>query len=97
MRPLVLLTAPDCHLCAHGRQVLGQLAGEGLLSWREVDADSDEGRRLSPAAPPLRPVLLDANGRVLAYGRLSQRRLARQLGRARSHAEPSLTTKGPIR
>lgn len=96
-KPYTLLTAPDCHLCAHGREVLDRLANEGLLGWREVDANSGEGRRLSQAAPPLRPVLLDPDGRVLAYGRLSQRRLARQLERAMGHAEPSLTTKGPIR
>ena len=96
-KPYTLLTAPDCHLCAHGREVLDRLANEGLLGWREVDANSGEGRRLSQAAPPLRPVLLDPDRRVLAYGRLSQRRLARQLERAMGHAEPSLTTKGPIR
>ena len=77
MRPVILLTAPDCHLCEHGREVLGQLASEGLLSWRAVEADSDEGRALAAAAPPLRPVLLDADGRVVAYGRLSARRLRR--------------------
>jgi hypothetical protein len=51
----------------------------GLLSWHEVDADSDERRRLAPSAPPLRPVLFDPDGRVIAYGRLSAKRLRRQL------------------
>jgi len=73
----VLLTARECHLCAHGREVLGGLAAEGLLDWREVDADSDEGRALAEGAPPLRPVLYDADGHVVAYGRLSARRLRR--------------------
>lgn len=79
MNALVLLTARDCHLCAHGRDVLDALAAEGLLSWREVDADCDEGRRLAATAPPLRPVLYGGDGRVLAYGRLSARRLRREL------------------
>jgi hypothetical protein len=79
MSPLVLLTSQDCHLCAHGREVLGALASEGLLSWREVDADSVEGRRLAAAAPPLRPVLFNPDGRVVAYGRLSAKRLRRRL------------------
>jgi len=79
MRRLVLLTSQDCHLCAHGREVLGALASEGLLSWQEVDAESAEGLRLAAAAPPLRPVLFDPDGRVVAYGRLSPKRLRRQL------------------
>ena len=77
MTELVLLTAPDCHLCAHGKEVLGELADEGLVSWREVGAESDEGRTLSATAPPLRPVLFGEDGRVVAYGRLSAKRLRR--------------------
>lgn len=79
MRALVLLSAPDCHLCRHARDVLDALEADGLLRWRELDADSLEGQRLAAGAPPLRPLLLDANGAVIAYGRLSQRRLARDL------------------
>ena len=81
MTPFLLLTARDCHLCAHGREVLDALASEGLLSWREVDAESAEGRQLAAAAPPLRPVLFTPDGRVVAYGRLSAKRLRRQLPR----------------
>lgn len=79
MNALMLLTARDCHLCAHGREVLDEIAADGHLRWREVDADSDEGQALAAAAPPLRPVLYDADGHVLAYGRLSARRLRREL------------------
>lgn len=81
MSELILLTADDCHLCAHGRAVLDALASSGLLQWREVDARSEEGRPLAATAPPLRPVLLTPDGRVLAYGRLSSQRLRRTLSR----------------
>ena len=81
MSPLVLLTASDCQLCAHARDVLDSLAAEGLLQWRELDADSHEGARLAATAPPLRPALFDATGHVIAYGRVSRRRLLRELGR----------------
>ena len=84
MSAFVLLTASDCHLCAHGREALAELADRGLLSWRQVDSDSAEGQRLAVAAPPLRPVLFDDAGHVVAYGRLSARRLRRQLGAAGS-------------
>lgn len=83
MPAYVLLTATDCHLCSHGRELLDTLAAEGLLSWREVHADSDLGRRLAAASPPLRPALFDEQQRLLAYGRLSERRLRRQLAAAR--------------
>jgi hypothetical protein len=96
MTPLMLLTAPDCDLCAHAREVLDTLAAEGLLRWRELDADSVEGARLAATAPPLRPVLFDATGHVIAYGRLSERRLVRSLGRARPVREPSVNAKGQI-
>ena len=77
MKAVLLLTARDCHLCEHGRGVLDGLAAEGLLTWREIEADSDEGRSLAATAPPLRPVLYDEDGHVVAYGRLSARRLRR--------------------
>ena len=79
MAELRLLTSPNCALCDHSKQVLGELAAEGFVAWREVPIDSDEGARLAACAPPLRPVLFDGE-RVAGYGRLSKRRLRRQLG-----------------
>lgn len=75
MSTLILLTAPDCHLCEHGKAVLDELG----VPWREVDADSEEGLGLVAIAPPMRPVLFTAAGRPLAYGRLSFKRLRKQL------------------
>jgi hypothetical protein len=77
MSALLLLTAPDCHLCGHGREVLDELG----VDWREVSTESEEGRRLAPAAPPMRPVLYTSEGRVLGYGRLSLKKLRKQLHR----------------
>ena len=82
MSAFILLTASDCHLCAHGRELLDELETAELLTWREVDADSDEGRRLAAVAPPLRPVLYDQGERVVGYGRLSTKRLRRLLEEA---------------
>jgi hypothetical protein len=74
---LVYVTGADCHLCDHGRGVLGALG----LEAREVDAESAEAAELAQRGIPLSflPVLTDGE-RLLAYGRLSEKRLRRDLG-----------------
>ena len=74
---LLLITAPDCHLCAHARAVLAALS----LPVREVDIQSSEAEAMAARGVPLAflPVLWDGE-RVLAYGRLSEKRLRRDLG-----------------
>ncbi len=73
----VYVTGADCHLCGHGREVLARLE----LPAREIDVESDEAAALAEAGVPLSflPVLLDED-RVLAYGRLSEKRLRKELG-----------------
>lgn len=73
---LTFVTGRDCHLCAHGRQVL---AGLGVRV-REVDVDGDEAAALAAGGVPLAflPVLTDG-ARVVAYGRFSERRLRKEL------------------
>ena len=73
------VTLPDCPLSAHGRQVLAQLADAGLLTWREATAHTPEAPHLSDVPPDHLPLLLAEDGVVVAYGRLSERRLRRQL------------------
>jgi hypothetical protein len=73
---LLLITAPDCHLCGHARSVLGALS----LPAREVDVQSAEAEALAARGVPLAflPVLWDGE-RVVAYGRLSEKKLRRDL------------------
>ncbi len=75
---LVLITTPECHLCSHAHVVLDALS----LKFREIDVDSPEAKELARAGIPLAfmPVLWDGQ-RVLGYGRLSERKLRRDLGR----------------
>ncbi|RDI73658.1 Glutaredoxin [Gaiella occulta] len=74
---LTLVTGAGCHLCEHGRETLGALG----VSYREVDVLSAEAADLAAQGVPLAflPVLADGT-RVVAYGRLSQRRLRKELG-----------------
>ncbi len=75
-RELVLITGRDCDLCERARVVLAALG----LSARELDVESDEAGELARSGVPLAflPVLWDGR-RVLGYGRLSERRLRREL------------------
>jgi hypothetical protein len=86
MSRLMLLTAPECHLCDHARAVLDALVLERHIDWCEVDGETPEGRRLAATVPPLRPVLLAPDGNVLAYGRLSAKRLRRTLDAAQANS-----------
>ena len=74
---LVLVTSHDCHLCAHGQDVLARLS----LAAHEVDIDSEEAQTLASAGAPLSflPVLWNGS-RVVAYGRFSEKRLRKELG-----------------
>lgn len=76
-RELVYVTAHDCHLCEHGRTVLRSLG----VAARELDVESDDARRLAAEGIPLvfLPVLTDGT-RVIGYGRLSEKRLRKELG-----------------
>lgn len=74
---LVLVTSADCHLCVRARDVLDALGIEA----REVDIESAEAQAHADAGLPLAflPVLTDGR-RVIGYGRLSEKRLRRELG-----------------
>ena len=76
---LTFVTLPDCALSAHGRQVLTHLADAGLLTWREATAHTSDAPVLPNVPSDHLPLLIDEAGSVLAYGRLSERRLRRQL------------------
>ena len=81
MSEVVLLSQPTCELCDHAKHILQRLAPEYGFTLRELSFDSSEGRVLATShrllfAPG---VLLD--GTPFSYGRLSERRLRRELDR----------------
>lgn len=76
---LTLLTAQDCHLCEHAREVLEHVAADGAVEVREVGWDTPEGTGLRTRQPsPFAPALY-ARGDLVGYGRLSERALRRRL------------------
>jgi hypothetical protein len=73
---LVFITTEDCRFCEQGRGVLDSLGVER----REIADSSDEAAALAASGIPLSfmPVLTDGS-RVIAYGRLSAKRLRKEL------------------
>jgi thiol-disulfide isomerase/thioredoxin len=83
---VLLLTQDHCALCDHAKQVLERLASEYPLTVTVQDLASPEGRALAERGGILFPpgVLLD--GQPFSYGRLSERKLRRELdGRRQPH------------
>jgi len=77
---LTLVTASDCHLCEHAKHVLDRIRHDVPFSLRTVDVESAEAQALAEQGIPLAflPALVEG-GRLLAYGRLSEKRLRKEL------------------
>lgn len=87
--PVTLLTQADCTLCEHARAVLARVGRDHPLTVEEVDLASVVGRELA-----VRHGVLFAPGVLLAdrpfsYGRLSEKKLRRALGRTARPGQPA--------
>jgi glutaredoxin len=78
---VLLLTQPDCGYCEQAKDVLARVAREFPLSVQEMGLDSEYGQRVAEGGGILFPpgVLLD--GQPFSYGRLSERKLRKELRR----------------
>ncbi len=75
---LRLLTRPGCHLCDEMKTRVAPIVARLGGALTEVDVDSDPG--LSARFGLEIPVLLDAEGRVVAKLRDGAERIAKRLG-----------------
>ena len=81
MTAITLLTQAGCALCEHAKDVLARVGADHRLEITEIDIAGEQGRALAVRAGVLfAPGVLVA-GRPFGYGRLSERRLRRALGR----------------
>ena len=78
-RHVTLITAADCHLCEHARNVLGSLAEETRLIVSEVSWVSNEGHSLVSRDGVAFPPAVYVDGVLAGYGRISERALRRWL------------------
>ena len=76
---MTLLTAAHCHLCEQAKEVLDRVGADYDIEVETLSGDSERGQALMVehlvAFPP--GVLLD--GKLFSYGRLSERKLRREL------------------
>lgn len=77
----LLLTQDQCSLCDHGKNLLARLAEELPLVVQTQDLGSEAGRALAERGGVMFPPGLFLDGEPYAYGRLSERRLRRELRR----------------
>ena len=76
---VTLLTAPDCELCEHAKAVLDRIGRDYDLEVAECSTKTEEGKEFMVRhRVPFPPgVLID--GEAFSYGRLSERKLRREL------------------
>lgn len=78
---VTLLTQADCGWCEHAKQVLERLGTEFPLTVITLELDSPEGQALAERGGILFPPGLFVDGTPVSYGRVSERRLRRELHR----------------
>jgi thiol-disulfide isomerase/thioredoxin len=78
---ITLLTQPDCHFCEHAKDVLGCLAEDYPLLITEINLTTEEGQQLAGRAGVLFAPGVLVDGQPFSFGRLSERKLRRALGK----------------
>ncbi len=78
---ILLLTQEHCGFCEQARDILQRLSREYWLSVSTLDMGSPEGQRLTVQGGLLFPPGILIDGEPFSYGRLSERKLRRELDR----------------
>lgn len=79
MTTVTLLTQPSCSMCDFAKQVLTRVGMDHPLDIREIPLDSPTGRALATEHSVLFAPGIFIDGELFGYGRLSERKLRRQL------------------
>jgi Glutaredoxin-like domain (DUF836) len=78
---ILLLTQQHCGFCEQAQDILERLSREYWLSVSTLDMGSLEGQRLATQGGLLFPPGILVDGEPFSYGRLSERKLRRELDR----------------
>jgi len=76
-----LLTQEHCGFCAQAKETLDRLVVEYGLSVSTLDLGSPEGEALAVRGGLLFPPGIFLDGELFSYGRLSERKLRREIER----------------
>jgi len=76
---VLLVTAEDCHFCAHAKEVLSRMAQRYPLSVSAIPWTSDAGRQLAQRDGIVFPPGIYVDGAFFGYGRLSEGKLQKWL------------------
>jgi glutaredoxin len=78
---VTLLTTPQCGYCEDAKAVLTRLAQDYPLTVEVVELNSPAGERLALVGGVLFPPGLFLDGEPFSYGRVSERKVRRELAR----------------
>ena len=78
---VTLLTQPACGYCDHAKDVLNRVSADHRVQVEEIDLRTDVGRELAARHGVLFAPGLLLDDEAFGYGRISERRLRRELAR----------------
>src|SRR5260221_10473760 len=78
---VLLLTQDQCGFCDQAKAVLDRLSAEYGFVVSTIDLGSPEGQQLAECSGVLFPPGIFLEGQPFSYGRLSERKLRRELDR----------------
>jgi glutaredoxin len=81
---VTLLTRPHCGFCDDAKAILTRLASEFPLVFDAVELESPAGEQLAIHGGVLFPPGIFLDGQPFSYGRLSEKKLRRELERRTS-------------
>ena len=88
MTRITVIVSAHCGLCDHAVEVLQRISGDTALDIDVVSLDSDRGRELALTARMAFPPAVLIDGEPFSYGRLSERKLRRELARRAAATAP---------
>lgn len=86
MTSITLITAPSCHLCNQAKDVLDRVAADHRVTVETISIATGPGRLLMHKHGVVFPPGVLIDDKPFSYGRLSERRLRRELDRQESPA-----------
>jgi len=78
---VLILTQEHCGFCEQAKEVLDRLSVEFGFSFSTLDMGSPEGQTLAMRGGVLLPPGIFLDGEPFSYGRLSERKLRREIER----------------